>query len=65
MSVRDIERAIDALPAEQFREVRDWIVERDMKNWDKQIEDDSDGGRLDSLIERAMADYHAGRATTL
>ena len=65
MSVRDIERAIEALPADQFREVRDWIAERDMQDWDKQIEADSAAGRLDSLIERAMADYHSGGATNL
>ena len=65
MSVRDIERAIEALPTEQFRELRDWIAERDMQAWDRQIEADSDAGKLDSFIERALTDYHAGRATTL
>jgi len=65
MSVREIEHAIDELPSEQFRELREWFAERDMQKWDRQIEADSVAGRLDSLIERAMNDYDAGNAKDL
>lgn len=65
MSVREIELAIEALPNEQFRELREWFADRDMQTWDRQIEADSNAGRLDSLIERAMNEYHAGQAKDL
>ncbi|MBL9145630.1 MAG: hypothetical protein JNM99_18275 [Verrucomicrobiaceae bacterium] len=65
MSVREIEHAIEELPAEQFRELRNWFADRDMEAWDQQIETDSATGKLDSLINRAMDEYHAGQARDL
>ena len=52
--VQELEIAIDSLPDEQFGELRRWILERDWEKWDRQIEADSDAGRLDFLLREAQ-----------
>ena len=34
--------------------LRDWFAERDWERWDKQIEKDSEAGKLDFLIKEAL-----------
>ena len=45
---------IEQLPHEDFIRLRDWIAEVDSQQWDKQIEEDSQSGKLDFLREEAM-----------
>jgi hypothetical protein len=65
MSVEELERAVAVLPPEDYKSFRDWFADFDMDQWDKQIEADSNAGHLDSMINEALKDYHAGRATDL
>ena len=48
--LREIEMAIDALPDEEYSELRRWFLERDWAKWDRQIEADSASGKLDFLL---------------
>ena len=41
--------------------LRDWLLELDWEQWDRQIEADSAAGKLDALAEKARSDYTAGR----
>ena len=50
-TVQEIETAIEQLPGNQFSAIHDWIVEKDWKKWDSQIEQDSKAGKLDFLID--------------
>lgn len=59
-TVLEIERAIERLPSDQFAKIRDWIVEKDWKKWDEQIESDSAAGKLDFLVEEARRDVESG-----
>jgi len=65
MSIEELEKAVATLPPEDYRSFRDWFSDYDMDQWDKQIEADSKAGRLDSMINQALEDYNAGRATDL
>jgi hypothetical protein len=65
MSIEEIERAVATLPPEDYQSFRDWFADFDMLQWDKQIEADSNAGRLNSMINEALQDYHAGRASDL
>ena len=49
--VEEIKAAIEALPKEEYVRLRKWFTERDWYEWDRQIEADSAGGKLDFLIE--------------
>lgn len=64
-TVEDITAAIERLPAEDVARVHAWLTDYAERLWDEQIERDEKGGRLDSLIERALEDHRAGRTRTL
>ena len=59
-TVLEIERAIEQLPSDQFSMIRDWIVEKDWRAWDAQIERDSADGKLDFLADEALQDSKTG-----
>jgi hypothetical protein len=63
--VQQIQEAIEALPREEYVRLRNWFTERDWKQWDKQIEEDSEAGRLDFLIEEALEEKTKGRLKEL
>ena len=65
MSVAELEKAVSVLSPEELRVFRSWFAEFDMAQWDRQIEQDSQAGRLDDLIEQALKDHRAGRTREL
>ena len=64
-TVETITAAIAQLPPEQVAKIRVWLDERAEAEWDTQIEQDEKEGKLDTLAERALAEYRAGRTRTL
>jgi len=52
--VEEILSSIESLPKEEFGRLRDWFYERDWERWDRQIEDDSESGKLDFLVKEAF-----------
>lgn len=50
-----IKSAIESLPQEDFQQLRVWFAEKDWLLWDKQLEADVADGKLDFLLEEAMA----------
>jgi hypothetical protein len=50
----------NALPSEEFTELFRWLSERDWERRDKQIEADSQAGRLDFLIREALGEKAKG-----
>ncbi len=65
MSILEIEQAITQLPPNELHELFVWLADQHHQLWDKQIENDLDSGRLDSLIATAEKDYQAGLARPL
>ncbi len=65
MSAIDLEKLVLELPEAEYAAFRDWFTEHEMDTWERQIEADSNAGRLDDLINRGLKEYHAGRATDL
>ena len=64
-NVKSIEKAVESLPPAELAEFRRWFVEFDAAAWDKQIEEDAQSGRLDSLAAEALADHRSGAAREL
>jgi len=60
-TIREIEQAISNLPPNGLTEFRAWFAEFDAKQWDEQLEQDVNAGKLDSLADKALADLKAGR----
>jgi hypothetical protein len=63
--VDDIKMAIESLPEEEFAELREWLSEKDWEKWDRQIEKDSESGKLDFLIEEALEEKRMGKLKDL
>ena len=57
MSVETIEEQIAALDNASFSKLRDWFIEFDQSRWDRQIEADSNAGKLDFLINAALVEH--------
>jgi hypothetical protein len=53
--IEEIEQAVELLPREEYRQFRQWFLDRDWEDWDRQIEDDSASGKLDFLLMEAAA----------
>ncbi|MBF8275664.1 MAG: hypothetical protein HW390_737 [Candidatus Brocadiaceae bacterium] len=58
--IEEIENAVVSLPVDEYRQFRDWFLERDWVQWDKQIQADSQSGTLDFLVKEAMEEKNRG-----
>ena len=65
MSIQELEQAVTRLPPKELVRFREWFDEFDAKVWDKQLEADSESGKFDKIAEKALNDYHAGKAKEL
>ncbi len=60
-----LENRILNLDRDSFSKLRDWLIELDNVRWDKQLEADSNSGKLDFLINAALAEHKAGKTRDL
>jgi hypothetical protein len=58
--VEEIQVAIESLPYQEYVRLRQWLSERDWEKWDRQMEADSESGKLDFLIEEALSEKAEG-----
>ena len=64
-NVEQLEQQVEVLSLEDLAKFRAWFLEFDARVWDAQIEADVKAGKLDCLIDEALADYKAGKAREL
>ena len=60
--LEELENRIRNLSPEDLAKFRAWFVEFDQVLWDRQIQSDSKSGKLDRLVNGALADYKSGKA---
>jgi hypothetical protein len=65
MRIEEIKNAVVSLPIDDYRQFRHWFLERDWAQWDKQIQADSDSGRLDFLVQEAVEEKNSGKLRDL
>jgi len=65
VSVEILEEQIAELDNDSFAKLRDWFIEFEQSRWEKQIEADSNAGKLDFLIDVALAEHQAGKTREL
>jgi hypothetical protein len=63
--VEQLEQTIAALPVDEYRQLCNWILQRDWEQWDRQIEADSVSGKLDFLLKEADEEKLQGRLRPL
>jgi hypothetical protein len=59
-AVASIEKAILQLPADEYGELLQWLLDLDYQRWDEQLEKDIIKGSLDFLAEDAISDFERG-----
>jgi hypothetical protein len=63
--IEQIERDVRQLSEQELATFRAWFSEYDAARWDEQFEADAQSGRLDAVVEAALADHAAGRSRPL
>ncbi|MFO7447764.1 MAG: hypothetical protein R6W90_15470 [Ignavibacteriaceae bacterium] len=57
-----LENDIQSLNKDELAVFRNWFIQYDSDAWDREIEEDIHGGKLDNLAREAIAAYNAGRS---
>jgi hypothetical protein len=55
-----LQTAVTSLPEDEYDQFRRWFLDRDWEDWDRQIAEDSDAGRLEFLVRKARVEIAAG-----
>ena len=58
--IDELKADIEGLPSEELAELFRWLSEKEWESWDKEIEADSQAGRLDFLVREARAEKAKG-----
>ncbi len=59
--VEMLEQTVKQLSPSELAAFRSWFVEFDATAWDRQLEADSESGKLDRLAQCAMEEHRAGK----
>ena len=59
--VEMLEQTVKQLSPSELAAFRSWFVEFDATEWDRQLEADSESGKLDRLAQCAMEEHRAGK----
>lgn len=57
----DVKAEIEALPHREYLKLVHWFAERDAEIWDEELERDAADGKLDFLVEEALAEKKDGK----
>ena len=57
-----LDEEIKKLSPEERAQLRDWFLELDAHQWDREIEQDAASGKLDKLFEKSLADHRSGKS---
>ncbi|MGF9563689.1 hypothetical protein [Neorhizobium sp. JUb45] len=63
--LEQIEKSVSELNSEELEAFSAWFEAFQAAQWDRRIENDSAGGKLDRLAEGALAEFRAGRTRPL
>jgi len=64
-NITKIQEAILALSETDYQLLRQWLSELNKDKWDRQIESDSNAGKLDFLIDEALEAKEKGTLKNL
>ena len=63
--VEELEKVVLSLPKKEYNEFRQWFLERDWEEWDREIEEDIKAGKLDFLVQEAIDAKQTGKTGKL
>lgn len=59
--VETLEQTVKQLSPGELSAFRTWFIEFDAAAWDRQIDMDSETGKLDRLVQSAIEEHRAGK----
>ena len=62
--IEEIEAAIDNLPSAEYLQIVAWFRAREQRRWDRQLDSDSQAGKLDLLFDEADRELASGHVRT-
>jgi hypothetical protein len=65
ITVAEIQQAVQSLPEEELAVFSSWFDQYEEERWDRQLEGDQKSGPLQSMMEKARADFEAGKCSRL
>jgi hypothetical protein len=63
--IENIEREIQGLSPSELAAFRKWFREFDAEAWDRQIKEDIEAGKLDSLANVALKAFESGKCSEI
>jgi hypothetical protein len=60
LDIKQMEMAITRLPPKELAELVSWLEDYHAQVWDRQIENDLEAGRLDSVLAEIEEEYEPG-----
>jgi hypothetical protein len=63
--IDQLKAEIESLPSQEVAEIFRWLSEKDWENWDKEIQADSQAGKLDFLVREARDGKAKGKLKDL
>ena len=63
--LESLEEEIKRLSPAEMAQLRDWFLELDADQWDREIERDANSGKLEKVFEKSLADHHADKSREL
>jgi hypothetical protein len=63
--VEALEKEIKDLSRAELESFRNWFVKFDAAEWDRQVQNDIEAGRLDTLAAKALAAHERGESREL
>lgn len=64
-TIAEIQEAVRTLPESELQAFSSWFDQFEEERWNRQIERDQKSGPLRDLMEKARADFAAGRCRPL
>ncbi|MBE9045329.1 hypothetical protein IQ255_13135 [Pleurocapsales cyanobacterium LEGE 10410] len=59
-TLEQIEAAILNLSADEFEQFKQWFLDLDYQQWDRQLERDLAAGKLDKFAREAITEFESG-----
>ncbi|MBB2835355.1 UNVERIFIED_ORG: hypothetical protein GGD51_005533 [Rhizobium esperanzae] len=63
--LEQIEKSVTELDKQEFEAFSAWFEALQAERWDRQMEADAASGKLDRFVEKALADFRAGKTRPL
>ena len=65
MTIAEIKNAVQELSRDEQKELFEWLDQLRENQWDQEIENDLESGKLNHLIERAKKEFKEGKCQKL